>query len=193
MGRAECFLTCTCLALAMRGVFVKFFALLTHNAVAKRCVFADLYTWFIYKTLYIRLKLAGSSHILTKFMNAQRHTVLFFVNQDVGCASCMCDWGISIKRWILMKCFNSLNRQVGTDANYNIWPEHCLVMSNSYIVARFFVLFISIIIQERNIYAYDGCIDPLPLIDPLHILHQHVKRKERKELTKTFLMISHWK
>ena len=51
-------------------VFANFAALLTRNAVAKRCVFADLYTWFIYDTLYIRLKLAGSSHILTKFKDA---------------------------------------------------------------------------------------------------------------------------
>ena len=75
----------------MRGVLVNLVAHLARNAVAKRCVFADLYTWFIYNTLYIRLKLAGSSHILTKFMDAQRHTALFFVTQDVGCASCMCD------------------------------------------------------------------------------------------------------
>ena len=78
----------------MRDVFANFVALLTRNAVAKRCVFADLYTWFIYNTLYIRLKLAGSSHILTKFMDAQRRTDLFFVKQGAGCASCMCDWGI---------------------------------------------------------------------------------------------------
>ena len=63
----------------MRGVFVDFVALLTLNAVAKRCVFADLYTWFIYNTLYIRPKLAGSSHILTKFMDAQRRTALIFL------------------------------------------------------------------------------------------------------------------
>ena len=49
---------------------------------------------FIYNTLYFRLKLAGSSHILTKFMDEQRRTALIFVTQDVGCASCMCDWGI---------------------------------------------------------------------------------------------------
>ena len=55
----------------MRGVFVNFVALLMHNAVSKRYVFADLYTWFIYNTLYIRLKLDGSSHILTKFMDAK--------------------------------------------------------------------------------------------------------------------------
>ena len=79
----------------MRGVFVNSVALQTRNAVAKRCVFADLYTWFIYDTLYIRLKLAGSPHILTKFMDAQRRTALIFVTQGVGCASCMCDWGIS--------------------------------------------------------------------------------------------------
>ena len=34
MGRAKCFLTYSCLALAMRGVFVEFVALLTRNAVA---------------------------------------------------------------------------------------------------------------------------------------------------------------
>ena len=80
----------------MRDVFSNFVALLTRNAVDKRCVLADLYTWFIYNTLYNRLKLAGSSHILTKFMDAQRRTALIFVTQGVGCASCMCDWGISI-------------------------------------------------------------------------------------------------
>ena len=37
---------------------------------------------------------ASSSHILTKFMVAQRRTAIIFVTQDVGCASCMCDWGI---------------------------------------------------------------------------------------------------
>ena len=97
MGRAKClsFLTYSRLALAMRGVFVDFVALLTRNAVAKRCVFADLYTWFIYNTLYIRLKLAGSSHILTKFSDAHRSTALIFVTQGVCCASCMCDWGIT--------------------------------------------------------------------------------------------------
>ena len=68
----------------MRGVFANFIALLTRNTVAKRCVFAELYTWFIYNTLYIRLKLAGSSHILTKFMDAQRRTALIFVTQGVG-------------------------------------------------------------------------------------------------------------
>ena len=47
-----------------------------------------------YNTLYNRLKLAGSSHILTKFMDTQRRTALLFVTQGVGCASCMCDWGI---------------------------------------------------------------------------------------------------
>ena len=81
--------------MAMRNVLVNFVALLTRNAVAKRYLFADLYTCFIYNTLYIRLKIAGSSHILTKFMDAQRRTALFFVTQGVGCASCMCDWGIS--------------------------------------------------------------------------------------------------
>ena len=33
--------------------------------------------------------LAGSSHILTKFMDAQRRTALIFVTQGVGCASCI--------------------------------------------------------------------------------------------------------
>ena len=61
----------------MRDVFTNFVALLTRNTVAKRCVFADLYTCFIYNTLYNRLKLAGSSHILTKCMDAQRRTALF--------------------------------------------------------------------------------------------------------------------
>ena len=41
----------------MRGVFRNFVALLTHNAVAKRYIVADLYTWFICNTLYIRDKL----------------------------------------------------------------------------------------------------------------------------------------
>ena len=65
-----------------------------HNAVEKRCVFADLYTCFIYNTPCNRLKLAGISHILPKFMDAQRRTALIFVTQGVGCAWCMCDWGI---------------------------------------------------------------------------------------------------
>ena len=78
----------------MRGVFANFVALLTRNTAAKRCVFADLYIWFIYNTLCNRLKIAGSSHILTKFMDAQRRTALIFVTQGVGCASCMCDWVI---------------------------------------------------------------------------------------------------
>ena len=84
----------------MRGVFVNFVALLTRNAVAKRCVFADLYNCYIYNMLYIRLKLAGSSHILKKVMDAQRRTALFFVTQGVGCAPCMCDWGITSLCWI---------------------------------------------------------------------------------------------
>ena len=82
----------------MRGVFVNFVALLTRNAVAKCCVFADLYTRFIYDTLYIRLKLAGSSYVLTKFMDAQQRTALIFVSQGVGCASGMCDSGI--RHWV---------------------------------------------------------------------------------------------
>ena len=28
-------------------------------------------------------------------MDAQRRTALIFVTQGVGCASCMCDWGIN--------------------------------------------------------------------------------------------------
>ena len=51
-----------------------FVALLTRNAVVKRCVFADLYTWYIYNTLCNH-----SSHILTKFMDAQQRTALIFV------------------------------------------------------------------------------------------------------------------
>ena len=73
----------------MRGVFVNFVALLTRNAVSERCVFADLYTWFFYDTLYICLK-----HFLTKSMDAQRRTALICVTQGVGSASCMCDWGM---------------------------------------------------------------------------------------------------
>ena len=82
----------------MPTVLNNFVALLTHNAVAKRCLFADLYTCNKYNKLYIRLKLAGSSHILTKFMDAQRRTALFFVAEGVGCASCMCDWAIMGKQ-----------------------------------------------------------------------------------------------
>ena len=48
MGRSKCFLTYSCLALAMRDVFANFVTLPTLNAVAKRCVFADLYTGLIY-------------------------------------------------------------------------------------------------------------------------------------------------
>ena len=55
-------------------------------SLAKRCVFAYLNTWLINNRLYIRLKLAGFSHILTEFMDAQRRTALIFVTQDVGCA-----------------------------------------------------------------------------------------------------------
>ena len=61
-------------ALAMRDVFANFVALLTRNAVVKRCVFADLYTWYIYNTLCNH-----SSHILTKFMDVQQRTALIFV------------------------------------------------------------------------------------------------------------------
>ena len=63
----------------MRDVFANFVALLTRNAVAKRCVYADLYTWFIYNTHCNRLKLSSSPHILTKFMDAQWRTPLIFV------------------------------------------------------------------------------------------------------------------
>ena len=31
-------------------------------------------------------------------MDAQRRTALIFVTQSVGCASCMCDWGIRRKQ-----------------------------------------------------------------------------------------------
>ena len=109
MGRSKCFLTYSCLALEMRNVFANFVALLTRNAVAKRCVFADLYTCFIYNRLYNGLKLAGSSHILTKFMDAQRRTALIFVTQGVGCASCMCDWGIIFSLCSILSTFELLN------------------------------------------------------------------------------------
>ena len=65
-------------------VFANFVALLTRNAVAKRCVFTDLYTYFIYNTLYNRLKLADCSHILTKFIDAQRRTAQIFVSEGSG-------------------------------------------------------------------------------------------------------------
>ena len=105
MGRSKCFLTYSCLALAMRDVFANFVALLTCNAVAKRCVFNDLYTCFIFNTMYNCLKLAGSSHILTKLIDAQRRTALFFVTQGVGCASCMCDWVLNMIRHRLIRTF----------------------------------------------------------------------------------------
>ena len=60
--------------------FTNFVALLSRNAVAKRCVFADLYTWFIYNTLLL----------LISWQNSWTH-----VTQGVGFASCMFDWGIS--------------------------------------------------------------------------------------------------
>ena len=113
MGRSKCFLTYSCLALAMRDVFANGVALLTRNAVAKRCVLADLYTWFIYNTLCNRLKLAGSTHILhmmqnAKCMDAQRRTVLIFGTRGVGCASCMCDWGIKcMLSLIVLLCLHS--------------------------------------------------------------------------------------
>ena len=114
-------LTYSCLALMMRGVFVNFVALLTHNAMSKRCVFADLYTWFIYNTLYIRLKLAGSSNILTKFMDAQRRTALIFVTQSVGCASCMWDWGIpGYVRQKVSSMFKTGNGHYRTDKSVDI-------------------------------------------------------------------------
>ena len=69
----------------MRGVFVNFVALLTRNAVAKRCVFVDIYTWLFYDMLYIHLKFAGSSHVLTKIMDAERRTAQNIVTQGVGC------------------------------------------------------------------------------------------------------------
>ena len=103
VGRAKCFLTYSCLALAMRGVFVNFVPLLTRNTMARRCIFADLYTWLIYNKLYIRLKLAGFSHILTKFIDVHRRTALVIVIPGVGCASCMCDEGIKGSKCLLVK------------------------------------------------------------------------------------------
>ena len=44
-------------------------------------------------------EIAGFSHILTKFMDAQRRAALFFVTQGVSCASCMCDWGIIYREY----------------------------------------------------------------------------------------------
>ena len=35
-------------------------------------------------------------------MDAQRHTAMIFVTQDVGCASYMCDWGITSIRVSLL-------------------------------------------------------------------------------------------
>ena len=118
--RVKCFLTYWCLALAMRDVFVNVVALLTRNAMAKRCVFADLYTWFIYNTLYIRLKTAGSSYILTKFLDAQRRTALFFVTQGVGCGSCMCDWGIRV------------DIRISTNQRIDIWVILCTFQNNKW-------------------------------------------------------------
>ena len=83
----------------MRDIVANFAALLTRNAVTKRCVVADLCTSFNYNMLYNGHKLAGSSHILTKFIDAQRRTALIFVTQGVGCAWCMFDWGIRSMRY----------------------------------------------------------------------------------------------
>ena len=101
----------------MRDVFANFVPVLTRNAVAKRCVFADLYTWFINNTLYCSLKLAGSSHILTKFVDAHRRTAQFFVTQGVGCASCMFDWGISVRKKILI---TNIGLQVQNDFEHSL-------------------------------------------------------------------------
>ena len=54
-----------------------------------------MYSLIYTPDLFITLKLAGSSHVLTKFMDAQRRTALIFVTQGVGCASCMCDLDIT--------------------------------------------------------------------------------------------------
>ena len=69
MGHAKCFLTNSCVALAMRGVFVNFVALLTCNVVGKRWYIRCLIHLTYLNTLYIRLQLAGSCQILTKFMD----------------------------------------------------------------------------------------------------------------------------
>ena len=46
--------------------------------------------------LYIRHKVASYFDILAKFMDAQGRNALIFVTRGVGCASCMCDWGIRL-------------------------------------------------------------------------------------------------
>ena len=88
-------------------------------------MYSLIYTpFFIYNTLCDRLKLAGSSHILTKFMDAQRRTALIFVTQGVGCASCMCDWVISdtLPNWsgvpyVALDSFSSYLRQASKSKN----------------------------------------------------------------------------
>ena len=50
----------------------------------------------VFRDLTLQPPNFGASHVLTKFMDAQRRTALIFVIQGVGCASCMCDWGISV-------------------------------------------------------------------------------------------------
>ena len=70
MGRAKCFLTNSCLALAIRRVFVNFLPLLTRNVVEKRCVFADLYTWlFITHCKFVLNSLA----LLISWQNSWTH------------------------------------------------------------------------------------------------------------------------
>ena len=44
----------------------------------------------------MRFKLAGSSHVLTKVMGAQRRTALIFDTQVVGCASGICVTGVLV-------------------------------------------------------------------------------------------------
>ena len=69
--------------------------------------------------LYFRRKLAGSSHILTKFMYAQRRTALIFVTQGVGCASCMCDWGVtSYQCCVIAYLKDKHSQEPGTDPNH---------------------------------------------------------------------------
>ena len=46
-------------------------------------------------TLYIRPKLTSYFHILKKIMDAQGRTGLISDTKGVGCASCICGWGIN--------------------------------------------------------------------------------------------------
>ena len=85
-------LTYSCHTLAMRCAFVP-------SAIVQRCVFAGLCTWFIYNMLYILFKLLSSSHILTKFMDAQRRTSLFFCHSRRGLCVVYVWLGYNVSRY----------------------------------------------------------------------------------------------